>query len=381
MEKSIFLVTINATKHGYSDEEDNINKILYIFKNEETKDITNYNDFQKEINDIIGNIDYFIFKWSKDIFYKLLNIDNSNLKKKEKNHFTSMLEYCGMIPEEQIVIVILDGNIDEDLANKIEEIITIYSFASNEEQSFAKKFLKNDSYRYLCTYLNKTYKVPKKENRTCKYCGKDKQNTTFRNDSHIIPHSLGNNKYIDAEECDNCNQKFSLEIENDSTKFFNLLLKKDSDKSNINMQNVYRLLVKITLGFIPYNNIYSFCNTIYWLKDINKFYKLPKIILSKNYNGNFSHPEITIYTRKVNNYNIPYMYSELYINNFLFTYIIPFSKLDNIDFTDESNFNNFIKNTNIIKYYNQRNNLECIELDCNENDKSVDSICQLLSKL
>lgn len=381
MEKSIFLITIDATKYGYSDKEDNINKILSIFKNEETKDIANYNDFEKEINSVIGNRGYFIFKWSKDIFDKLLNIDNSNLKNKDKNHFTSMLEYCGMIPEEQIVIVILDGNIDEDLANKIEEIITIYSYTSIECQSFARKFLKNDFYRCFCTFLNKTYKVPKKENRTCKYCGKDKENTSFRNDSHIIPRSLGNSKYIDAEECDNCNQKFSLEIENDSTNFFNLLLKKDSYISNINMQNLYRLLVKITLGFIPYNNIHSFCNTIDWLNNTSKSPKLPKIILSKNYNGDFCHPEMFICTRKVNNYNIPYMYSEFYINNFLFTYMVPFCKFDNIDFTDTANFNNFIKNTNIMKYYNNRNNLEYIELDCNENNKSVDSICQLLNKL
>lgn len=62
MEKSIFLITIDATKYGYSDKEDNINKILSIFKNEETKDIANYNDFEKEINSVIGNRGYFIFK-------------------------------------------------------------------------------------------------------------------------------------------------------------------------------------------------------------------------------------------------------------------------------------------------------------------------------
>lgn len=88
-----------------------------------------------------------------------------------------------------------------------------------------------------------------------------------------------------------------------------------------------------------------------------------------------------LYTRKVNSSNIPYMYSEFYINSFLFTYMIPFCKLDNIDFIDTVDFNNFIKNTNIIKYSNNRNNLEYIELDCNENNKSVDSICQLLNKL
>lgn len=72
-----------------------------------------------------------------------------------------MLTYCGIIPEGQIVTVI-GGNITEYIANKIEEIITIYSYDSDEEQYFAKTFLKNDSYRYLCTFLNKIHKVPKK---------------------------------------------------------------------------------------------------------------------------------------------------------------------------------------------------------------------------
>lgn len=356
MEKSICLITINATKYGYSDEENNIDNILI-------------------------NRDYFPFKWNKDIFEDLKKLDNNNLKCKDEYHFTSMLTYCGIIPEGQIVIVIC-GNITEYIANKIEEIITIYSYDSDEEQCFAKTFLKNDSYRYLCTFLNKMHKVPKENYRICKYCGKDKENTSFKNDSHIIPKSLGNNKYIDAEECDNCNQKFSSEIENDSTRFFNLLLKNNQIvKSNINMNNLYRIFVKITLGFIPYCNLSNFCDTICWLNNTNKNDKLPEIIVSKNDNGNFEHPEITIYNRKIDDYNIPYMYSELYINNFLFTYIIPFSKSDKIDFTDNSVFNNFIKNTNIIKFTKPNNNLKYIKLCCNETDKSPDSICKLLSKL
>lgn len=43
----------------------------------------------------------------------------------------------------------------------------------------------------------------------CRFCGKDKSQTTFRNDTHLIPYLMGNSLLFSHFECDKCNSLFS----------------------------------------------------------------------------------------------------------------------------------------------------------------------------
>lgn len=58
----------------------------------------------------------------------------------------------------------------------------------------------------------KTY-IGNKESRTCRYCGAtDKKK--FKMEAHAFPELMGNHYLIDYEECDECNNKFAVNIEN-----------------------------------------------------------------------------------------------------------------------------------------------------------------------
>lgn len=58
-----------------------------------------------------------------------------------------------------------------------------------------------------------------RDNRTCRYCKKNESQTSFKNESHAIPISLGNKTLIDNLECDNCNKHFADYIEDSFSKF------------------------------------------------------------------------------------------------------------------------------------------------------------------
>jgi len=53
------------------------------------------------------------------------------------------------------------------------------------------------------------------ENRTCRFCGKQSPEVTFRKVAHAIPELLGNKSIESAYECDTCNKGFGEGIEND----------------------------------------------------------------------------------------------------------------------------------------------------------------------
>lgn len=55
--------------------------------------------------------------------------------------------------------------------------------------------------------------------KTCRYCGKDPNETTFKSVSHAIPISLGNRTLIDRLECDVCNNHFSIYLEDGFSKY------------------------------------------------------------------------------------------------------------------------------------------------------------------
>lgn len=265
---------------------------------------------------------------------------------------------------------------------------------------------------------NHFYGEKDKNKRICKYCNNNNSDTSFKEKAHIIPKSLGNNNLFDNEECDNCNHKFASSIEEDLNSYlapFKTIFKvkgyggKVPDFNNkegeyiklidnkiemaskhveedenglpkvikfhlgkINMQNFYRALVKMALGFIPYKDVREhFIYTVEWinLKSINE--KLPPVIMFFNHNRNVEIPILMVlYIRKnKDDKQYPYLVAELYFYQFTFNYIIPFSDYDNIDFADMDIFNEFHKKWHTYK-------AEYKLIDCNK-DKKIDISLQI----
>lgn len=53
----------------------------------------------------------------------------------------------------------------------------------------------------------------------CRFCGKGKDETSFKNVSHAIPEFLGNHQLILLNECDECNKLFSENLEDHLDKY------------------------------------------------------------------------------------------------------------------------------------------------------------------
>ncbi len=91
-------------------------------------------------------------------------------------------------------------------------------------------FRKNYTPIFSHTVLNSSKKyLWKSKIRKCRFCDKTEAETTFKSISHSISNFLGNNELISFDECDKCNNFFSINYE------------KDLD----NLTKVYR-----TIGFI-----------------------------------------------------------------------------------------------------------------------------------
>jgi hypothetical protein len=225
-----------------------------------------------------------------------------------------------------------------------------------------------------------------KQKRVCRFCeGTMEDGTTFKNTAHAIPEALGNKNIINNEECDECNSKFEESIERDLINYFNIYrvfwgikgkngvpkIKFKDNKlidyqdgifyiqdivddsfqgineinfpknikfesyNSINMMNIYRCLCKISLSTIDNKYIKYFDETIKWInknKNLDNNNILPKIAVLLNPLNLNEQPNITLYIRKSNNFDYPFLVSELRIYTFIFVYIVPFSSKDNKKF-------------------------------------------------
>lgn len=65
-------------------------------------------------------------------------------------------------------------------------------------------------------------KIGSKDNQVCSYCGKNKEQTSFKKTAHVLPKALGNIYLTTFKECDECNEKFGR-YENDLCNFIGLV--------------------------------------------------------------------------------------------------------------------------------------------------------------
>ena len=158
-----------------------------------------------------------------------------------------------------------------------------------------------------------------KENKECRFCGKNEKETTFKMKAHIMPEFMGNKKYFSYFECDTCNQyfgqledslfnfagifntlstikgkkgfpKFKTKGSDFQAKEFRTIVQKNHDPENedsfvydeenermnidVTMpsyipQDVYKVLVKIALCMLPDDEFLQHKNTVDWLMSKN----------------------------------------------------------------------------------------------------------------
>lgn len=280
----------------------------------------------------------------------------------------------------------------ENLDKELEKPMNIYD-------SLFKELLENYDIEVYDPKKKQIFGEKDKSKRICKYCNRSQsKGASFRDEAHAIPESLGNKTIISAEECDQCNSKFSNEIELDVfeyLKIYRVLYGKSgkngvpklkfkngieieykdgtamiTDKNGssvmspekfkipleyyheINLMNIYRGLVKFAIGVLPKEITNKLSKTIAWINNIKNdgsTLKIPKVA-SMIDNGNYhEQPTIVIYIRKNENYDLPHIFIELKIAFFIFVYIVPFSDDDRINFYEEVNYKKF---WSINKHYN-----------------------------
>lgn len=234
----------------------------------------------------------------------------------------------------------------------------------------------------------------KKESRCCRFCNKTlNEGATFRKVAHAIPEGLGNKNIILGDECDDCNEFFGndiepsliehldiyrvflgvkgksgtpkikyknghMQVENNMPIVASQNIEKVSDKEikvhldstkRFTPAKLYKALCKITLSTIDEEHVADLKQTITWMKtDDQKELCLPNVAVNVVHSGFSKTPQIVNYVRKIDDSDIPHVVSEFRLGSFVYVYIIPFSEKDNVDFSNDENYQKF---WNTFKHY------------------------------
>lgn len=232
--------------------------------------------------------------------------------------------------------------------------------------------------------------IGNREERKCRFCFKKPPLVSFKNKAHAISQGIGNNNVISLDECDDCNERFSREIEPSLISYLSLyraifgikgrngikkikankfeLFRQDGeviinmkdnlrpviedDKYQISLpqigrytpSSVYKCLVKYFLSVVDHEYLEGFKDTIKWVNGEQLFEnELPKVAVSLNNQEFTEFPIITIFIRKRPIFEIPYAFAELRFTIFRYVYLIPFSKEDQKHFLSEDEYSVFWK--------------------------------------
>jgi hypothetical protein len=99
---------------------------------------------------------------------------------------------------------------------------TIRVYIAEEERGLAEAFMEvYEPYVYQGSLEENLREAKKLKNYTvtCRFCKKDRTQTTFKQDTHLISKLIGNNGYYSIDECDECNQLFKR-YESDLAAYF-----------------------------------------------------------------------------------------------------------------------------------------------------------------
>jgi hypothetical protein len=79
------------------------------------------------------------------------------------------------------------------------------------ERSFADEFLRiYEPFVFQNSSATNRREIKKIKYRTCRFCGKNSNQVSFKKEAHIISELLGSRRFLSSEECDNCNELFGM---------------------------------------------------------------------------------------------------------------------------------------------------------------------------
>lgn len=292
----------------------------------------------------------------------------------------------------------------------------------------------NENYEIISDYNlisgNKTF-LGNKTNKLCRFCGNDHNQTSFRQEKHVIPESIGNKLLFSFFECDECNQKFGKSIEDHFSKWSlpsrvlnqipgkkgkptyktvdellryeskNNTIKFVSDifdgeticndyltfdtknsllKINLPLQpyiplNIYKCLVKIGISLLEDKEIQYFGEAIDWIQDTSNSYSLinPAMLLSTFVPGPLPfYLKAFLLKRKNDSIKMPYMFFLLAYGSNLFQIILPCPQKDS---AKEINLHYFpTPYDNDKEYLNKYGKIRRTPIDLTSNEVKKDDV-------
>ena len=231
-------------------------------------------------------------------------------------------------------------------------------------------------------FSGKVFNGQKDAPKRCRFCGRVLDSSHFTKEAHAISISLGNTKFICADECDECNERFGKRLENDVTNFFQVFLSiyqvpkrkgkerqvagrnfemqmsnephpfsdlpllrirmhdwkdesisaedvaemmKEFDLTNKTFipQNIYKAICKYALSLMPHSATLHYQKTIEWLQGDSCESDLPSVkIASFDREGN--EPIMVIFLRNAPSKEYPFCVASLCVANIHMFYVLPF---------------------------------------------------------
>lgn len=234
----------------------------------------------------------------------------------------------------------------------------------------------------------------KKEDRVCRFCGRKYPNVTFKHKAHAISESIGNKQFINREECDECNDKLSIAIEQDFYNYHAMLLhilcikgKRGSRKiktkdvifdndngvftinirskeiflqkyatielgnSSLDLsfdllstpfvpQNIYKCLCKYVIGMLQPQFMQYFRGTIDWIvRGLFPVSLPPVLVYTLKYS--LDHPQIAYFIQNKYNDNYPFAIGCLEFANIGYFFLIPFYDMYDIQKIESTIYKKF----------------------------------------
>lgn len=252
-----------------------------------------------------------------------------------------------------------------------------------------------DNYEIVTFDLDKTKKIKigegLKNKRTCRFCNLQSPGVSFKKEAHAISEALGNKKLVLNEECDSCNEYFDEYVERDFVFYHDLARTmfgvknkenktpkmkgknfeffKDEDKNlniavisnnenetrqeppksvsfntgnKIRIQNLYKALCKFALSVMDKEFLGYFADTIEWIRGKKDVELLPRVAVLNSYHFFTERPEINLYFRNNDNYELPFTVVEFRFTYYMYIFIIPLSSKDKCHFLNESEYEQFL---------------------------------------
>ncbi|MFT9298182.1 MAG: HNH endonuclease [Gluconobacter sp.] len=244
-----------------------------------------------------------------------------------------------------------------------------------------------------------------KQPRTCRFCHRTSDQTSFKKVAHVIPTALGNDHLKSAEECDDCNEYFGQETEpslismldvqrvflgtqgrgknggRPKLKFGNDTLLHDGQKVIVQAHavsrpnadtfeitlgrgarqvpmSVYRALVKIVLSVSDEKHLPDLTKTIEWVRyAMHADQPLPMVAMATIDLPPNSSAQITVYTRREPHPRLPHIVGEFRLGCYVFAFAVPFSAQDQWDlagFFDDPDFQSTFRHYMMAAQWTQR---------------------------